>query len=1841
MAEEPKSPERPEPQLERGAYEIIRDRLSGQAKRLAQKANALNAQRLELFGRTEFSLLGTERVRTENNCVPRDVVQVGGHLLFGYNVHLGLRTETRVDDVFALHRVVPGEGGLSFEEIRSGGERAFLDDPQFVKEFRELYQYYKSARLVQLRQVEGKLLAAFQIGAAVRDIKVFRWEVGVDRSVRYIDNRGERDHTFPPSHDFEWSPTGRESYVEGRHPHVSILDEVFVEAVGGDLTVKIENNTEDGLGIYSEPVEDPRQALDDAEIQYAKVGSLILIKVLPFRERAHRYLVYNGLTQKVARLDAVGQSCLQLPEDHGIVFPGGYHLQSGETKVFDGDYAGLEFQRSIRSPNGEDVLYVFHHRIEGRSVLFPYNLIRKEVTAPVACHGFSLFDDGKLVILRAASEEPTRVHPLQTWQTPFCSEEHAAAQPQSASYLAKIGNADLVRGISDCLSLARMAEQQQPTRAVYQDLIASSIRVLDAYYWLDRTEAGGLGESVGQVRKTAEQIIDEFDKVEAIRRTADGKLREAENDLRELFRGLRPQDWDSVPPFVDALAELRRKRGHLITLRDLRYVDRKHLDALEAQVVERFAEVSDKAVGFLVTDEALAPYHAGIAELERKNEQVTTVHEAQPLRQELDRLAGNLDLLAEVVSGLEIDDATVRTRILEGISEVVGGLNRARALVEAKRRELLSGESVAEFGVQFKLFSQSVTSALGGADTPEKCETALSKLMLQLEELEGRFSEFDEFLAQLATKREEVYEAASSKKQLLLDQRQRRADTLMEAAERILANVGRRSSSFADEDELNAYFAGDPMVAKLRDLGERLRELGAGVRADEIESRVKAAHKDAARSLRDRTDLYEEGTAVIRLGRHRFSVNSQSLDLTLVPRGDGVALHLTGTEFHEPFADPEFEKTKAYWRQELVSETPEVYRGEYLAACLLADAEEERSGLGLAALHDAARAEGGLVELVRRYAAERYDEGYERGVHDVDAARILEKLLALYSTAGLLRFEPRARALAMTFWAFCDDKEPRASWERRAKSLARLRAAFAHSPAIATLAAELGEAVAAFFEARRIPVDREQSRIAGAYLFEELAGDPVRFQVSAQAVQLRDAFLQQLAADGSGRELEHDVKQLGADLARAYPLVHAWLSAFVQKTGPGRPEIAALAPVLDNAVALILAEDRVAWDTSSALPAVDVEGLLGQHARIQARKLHLRLDEFTARLARFRNERVPGFQAFQKLRHQVLERERRRLRLSEYQPRVMSAFVRNKLIDQVYLPLIGDNLAKQIGALGEGKRTDLMGMLLLISPPGYGKTTLMEYVANRLGLVFMKINGPSLGHAVTSLDPAEAKSATARQEVEKINLAFEMASNVLLYIDDIQHTHPELLQKFISLCDAQRKVEGVWKGETRTYDLKGRRFIVCMAGNPYTESGEKFQVPDMLANRADIYNLGDVLHGREELFATSYLENALTSNPALSPLSARAPEDVYRLIGMARGDGTTPDQLAHSYSVPELEEILGVLKRLIRVQQVLLKVNQQYILSASQQDAFRTEPPFQLQGSYRNMNKLAEKIAAVMNDDELEALVDDHYLGESQTLTTGAEQNLLKLAEMRGRMSDEQTKRWEEIKRSYARIQTMGGAEEDPAVRIAGQLGLMSERLGDIGARIAAASAGADGGSPRGESAELAAALAPALERLGQTLATVTAPKETGLSPEAVNAIGAHLGQVSEGLGRIGDAIASAAEAGARARGEGPELQPYLEKLHETVEAMSKKGGTRREIVQTLPGGVQDLLDELVHQVADNMMPSIRGLARRIEGSEDAADRRFRDQLASALKQLDQLRDLVGALRKLDTRGLDKGPGAG
>jgi MoxR-like ATPase len=1579
--------------IEQGTYEVIRTRLSAHGKTLAAKAAALNQRRIETFGGMEMALRGSDRIRTENNCVPRDIVEAGNLLLFGYNVFIGLKAETQVGDVLSLHRVE------DFSAVPSDARENFLRDERFVRDFRELYQYYKSSRLLQLRRVDAKLLAVFQTSDKVTDIRVFRWNVGVDGTVTYIDNRGERDHVFPPRYDFEWIATTREDHVDGKYPHVSIVDAVFVETVGGDLTIKIEDNTQSGRGIFSEPVDDPDQSLDDAQIHYAVIGSLILLKILPYREKTWRHLVFNKRTKQVRRIDAIGSACIQLPEDHGIIFPGGYYLRTGDAKLFDHDPEQMEFLRAIRSPNGEDVLYAFHRRDEGRTLLLPYNLIRKEVVNPLVCHGYSIFADGRMVIFAAQGNEPTRVHPMQIWQTPFVSDDHAAKAPTSDSHLAKIGNRDLVRGLSSVLSIGRLIDEQTPSRATYEDLVAAASRVIDAYHWLGHAEVDLLS-AVQEIRATSEQIIDEFEKVEALRAQAAKSIAEVEQSLET-----RKAEPVAIDDFVAQLGELRSKQGQIISLRDVRYIDRAKLDALEASVVQRFGDLSQRTVTFLLDEKALAPFAEKTSSIESRIASVGKTNDADALVRELEGVAESLNLLTEIIGSLQIEDPSVRITILERISTLMSGLNRVRALTAQRRKELLGKERVAEFGVQFALFAQTVANAIAVADTPERCDTELSKLMLQLEELESRFSEFEDFVAQLGAKREEVYDALTARKQSLLEQRQRRAEQLAQAATRILQGIQRRAATLTDVDAMNAFFASDAMVAKLRSTSEKLRELGDIVRADEIDGKLKTARDEGARALRDRQEIFEGGADVIRLGEHRFSVNTQPVELTIVPREGAPHLHITGTSFFE-----RIDEQLSFADQELVSETADVYRAEYLA---------------FTALH----------ENIREVAASRYDEGYERGVHDADATLIAEKVRGMLSTAGLLRYTPSARAAAALFWAFYDNKTIKTQWAAHARALT--------PTAAAPLAAELQKAITEW-----LSVHCGDLTGAGEYLFHEIAREPIRFVLSADAASQLDADL------GDLRDLEWQ---------RRFAVV----SAFVTNI---------------EAVVAIVTNGMLSRERSSATTTARVTGLLGQHPRVVQGAMELRLDEFLARLGRYATEHVPAFRAYQETRRALLERERKRLRLHELQPKVMSAFVRNKLISEVYLPLIGANLAKQIGVAGEKKRTDLMGLLLLVSPPGYGKTTLLEYLANRLGLVFVKINGPALGHSVRSLDPSEAPNATARQEIIKLNLALEMGNNVLLMIDDIQHTHAELLQKFISLCDAQRKIEGVWRDETKTYDLRGKRFAVCMAGNPYTESGEKFEIPDMLANRADVYNLGEVLSGRDELFELSYIENALTSNAVTAPLLTRDPNDVLQLVRMARGEEIQADRLSHDYSSVELNELLDVMRKLVTVQQLLARVNRQYVQSAAQQNAYRTEPPFKLQGSYRNMNKLTEKILPAMNAAEVERLIDDHYLGEAQTLTTGAEENLLKLAELRGAMTAVQRTRWEEIKRGFTRLQRIGGAENDPAARVMAELSVVSDRIGEVARAISSVSLPEAAASPAAIGPEPVLDLSPYLSKLDETL---------------------------------------------------------------------------------------------------------------------------------------------------------------
>ncbi len=1845
------------------AYELIKKRLTEQGSRLEQQTAKLNSARLTEFGSTQMQVIARTRIRTEHNCVAQDMVQVGDYLLFGYNVFMGLKRASNIKDVLSLYRLIEPadkddrddsqqsdldnddsihkestEQDYQLEEVDLRG--TFLDQDAFVQDFNELYRYYKQTRLIQLTVKDSKLLLAFQIGERITDIRVFRFALDFSQGtpeaaqVAYVDNRGERDIELPPAYDFDWIETTRDQMINGKYPHMNILDTIFVETVGGDLTIKIEDNTQSGQGIYSEPVNDRTQSLTDAEIAYAKVGSLILLKILPYREDSYRYFVYNTLTEAVLRLDAIGQSCVQLPEDHGIIFPGGYYLQTGEYKLFDANSVGaknLKFKRKIISTNGEDVLFLFYDRELGITGLFPYNLIKKQLANPIYCNGMALADNGRLVLFSDQSE-PSRIHPMQIWHTPYASPEYVSELPESTSFYGKIGNKELVRGISDLYSITRLIDNQSVSQKLYEELSDNTSRLFDSYYWLSEPELSEIASSIKEVTATAELVIDEFAKVQSIQKQTQTALADADTQQNEILRQIRVTTFESASDYVDQLSALRRQKGRLVSLEDLRYLDSDKLEALQTQLEEAESELAEKTVLFLSGEEALSSYEGILVDVSERLNTAETNAELKPVLDKIDDTAQGLDLLTELLGTLDVADATVRTQIIDDISTIYASLNQSKAKLNHKRKNLGSAEAVAQFGAQFKLFGQSIANALSIANTPEKSDEQMAKLLVQLEELESQFADpetnsGDQFLADIISKREEIYETFENHKQQLLDARNRKAQNLGDGALRMLESIKKRTQStgvtgFTEEEALNTYFASDGLVQKVRNIAKELQAMGFSVKADDIDARLKAIQIESYKSLKDKSDLFEDGGQIIKLGKHRFSVNTQPLDLTLLSRqqSDGkrvLNLHLTGTDYYEALNNTELNALRPYWEMNIASESDKVYRAEYLAYSIIESAKNSQDGLTETRLYQAYDEtvitldvngdidnDSPLAKLVKAYATPRYQLGYDKGIHDHDATLLLMQILPTLREAGLLVYTPQVRALAQLFYwqlnivqalgldslrQFGYDNWLNESvltrannWTDRAATAEQLRRALGSDTAKSLLVEDMSQVMHRFVAAyrdERISNNNDANQtsnansesdsttsdvhntnifkpsyvqLASEYLVsimgqsaESNAGayNAINWQTSQQAQQLCEQLSQTLSSSpvstqssASFAQLQSSVGNLGFQPKSAYELLATWFHALLDKTYGNsetasdqteekgalseeqlaeRKEKEALRKqqlesgrhYVPEAIVILLTQlndtqrealvqrlidsgasfekggankgqnnnglgnqgtnatpsalsfssitsstpsltsinnplnqvQSFARHTGKVSLEIQVNNLLGEHTRIHQQTLTFAVDDFLNRLHHHDTQVIPAYRRYLAMRSEILHESKEALRLDEFMPRPLSSFVRNRLINESYLPLIGDNLAKQMGTVGEDKRTDLMGILMMISPPGYGKTTLMEYVANRLGLIFMKINCPSLGHDVTSLDPEKAPNATAREELNKINLAFEMGSNVMLYLDDIQHTHAEFLQKFISLGDGTRRIDGVWQGKTKTYDMRGKKFCVVMAGNPYTESGEAFKVPDMLANRADIYNLGDIMSGMEEVFALSYIENSLTSNSVLAPLANRDLSDVHRLIKMAKTDNANLAQaqssdLTYPYSTSEINEIIAILRHMFRVQTVILDVNQAYIASASQDDKYRVEPIFKLQGSYRNMNKMTEKLSAVMNENELNQLIDDHYLGESQLLTQGAESNLLKLGEMRGILTDVEKERWSQIKTDFLRNKAMGGEDGDTGARIVAQL---------------------------------------------------------------------------------------------------------------------------------------------------------------------------------------------------------------
>lgn len=1577
-------------QLDSGAYEIIRKRLQAQKDGLIARLQQLNVSRKEVFSATNFVLKANQRIDTENTCVARGIIAIDRLCIFGYNVHFGLRTEIRLEDVFSIYQF-DGEQFIpqSLELIK---------DDNFINDYQNLYKYYRDSIFSKFRRTENYLYMIFQISKNTDDLKAFKWLIK-DGKLIYQDDRSIHEVKAPAQLEFEWKRTTLEDRRLGKFPHVSILDKVFIEAIGGDITFKIEDNTDSGKGIYSEKVTNLDQQLDDAEYYYADLGNLIAIRIKPYQED-FRTFVFNVRTKEVINLPSLNESAILLPDNQGIVFSNGYYLQNGVHKIFDAHLENVQFLRKIASPNGEDFLYIFTQPESNTYILMSYNIIQQSVETPIICNGFTVFNDGNMIYFRT-EPDATRHHQVQIWETPYMA-TLIENQEKKNDPIYKVGNKQIVQAMAEAQEVIQLMNKEDSYEGLYEDILRMSTALLDSYFWINDSSLKNLGEPLKQIREIANTAIDEFVKVQTQRKFAEELLAATDEKLEALIFSINSTTVETLDQMVHQLSDARKLQGEVIDLKNVRYINSSGVDKLLEKLGEINTDLSDKTVSFLLREEALLPYEQKVEIQKQKVLEITKVFDAKDVESNNDEISSELELLIDILNSLKIEDATQTTKIIEKISVIFSSLNEVRASLSRKLSSLKSTEAVASFAAQMTLLKQSVANYMELSTTTEKVDEYYTKIVVQLEELESKFSDFDDFALKIADKRDEVIKAFNTRREQIVEQINKRTLSLEQIGLRVLKNIDNKSKTFAAREDILSFFASDLMIDKIRQLVSELKTLGDVSKAENLENLLKKSQEDALRILRDKTELYVDGENIIALGKHKFSVNNQSLSLTLLNRNGELFYHLTGTSFYQRVNNDEIAAYKDIWEQELISEDADVYGAQYLAYRTFLASKKEN--------------DFNAESFINQTVEQNYSENYVKGVHNFDAMLIYSALKSMDEKLDLLRYDSHLRATSQLFWHHIPE-ERRKKLQALMNSTSNVLRTFPNSTRFESVINEL----ALEFSNWETTLDLTEidSEIVAKYLFETMTKYG-KFAVSESSDHFSQEFFRFLESKKTSSEFKNDLENEQFSLTDRFYLVLNWLNAFIDDN----KDLEIYRKYTEETATSILFP-KDGYELIFGKDVAEVTGLKGNHPTLENGILNLDYYAFIHKLQFFENIKVPRFAAFAKLKDQLTKNYEKELKINELEPKVLTSFVRNKLINEVYFPLIGSNLAKQLGAAGDSKRTARMGMLLLISPPGYGKTTLMEYLAKTMGLHFVKVNGPTIGHSITSIDPAEAKTSGEREELKKINLAFEMADNVMLYLDDIQHLNPEFLQKFISLADGQRKMDGIFNGESKTYDLRGKRFCIVMAGNPYTESGSKFQIPDMLANRADVYNLGDVIGDTEHLFNLSLIENAAIENPNLEKIAGKSFKDFYALTNFVESGAEQLPDLEGNYQKQEIDDFISVLKHILKIRNVVIKVNQNYIRSAAMQDSYRMEPPFKMQGSYRNMSKLVTQVVPMMNDREVDELILSHYENESQTLTSDTESNLLKLKELAILITDDEKKRWEEIKEIFRKNNKHGGLAKD------------------------------------------------------------------------------------------------------------------------------------------------------------------------------------------------------------------------
>ncbi|MEP3998929.1 MAG: AAA family ATPase, partial [Ekhidna sp.] len=370
---------------------------------------------------------------------------------------------------------------------------------------------------------------------------------------------------------------------------------------------------------------------------------------------------------------------------------------------------------------------------------------------------------------------------------------------------------------------------------------------IDAYYWLPEPETHQLNVPIEEINKASNAAIDEFEKVVQLRKNAQNQSKEIQKNSSELFNKIKSTSFKSIDEFVALLTRLRSTRGEVISLKEVRYIDLEFLKSLEEEIEAQTKKISERCVQFLLNPNALQPYHKALEEKKSFIDTVEKVIEAKKKEEEINEISTDLEMLIDIVSNLEIEDTAHSTKIIDDISLIFSTINELKAALKNKRNSLGISEAKAEFAAQLKLIDQSIINYIDMATTPEKCDEYQTKTSIQLEELEGKFTDFEEFIEIIIEKREEVYAAFDARKNSLIEKRNKKSSALTNASKRILKGVQKKAQSFNTAVEINGYFASDLMINKLRDIITQLQELDDSGKAEEIETQLKTAREDALR----------------------------------------------------------------------------------------------------------------------------------------------------------------------------------------------------------------------------------------------------------------------------------------------------------------------------------------------------------------------------------------------------------------------------------------------------------------------------------------------------------------------------------------------------------------------------------------------------------------------------------------------------------------------------------------------------------------------------------------------------------------------------------------------------------------------------------------------------------------------------------------------------------------------------------------------------------------------------------------------------------------------------------